>query len=248
MGEAPRAARGEGKAHAATANFPRHAAYLDGEGGGSVNPSMTVGKGIAAEDGMNDTAGPQTLVGELRGDFETIRADDGTDMFVSAAVVRSQFAEEQFEAVQAFVVGAHEDVSQVGLDQALDQRRGRHVLADVDEDVVELVAKVAEQWRHLSGFAGIGAGLDVQFETARTNLPHFLGKPENPVERSFDPGPGGERNRSGGRAEMNAEHADARDLGEDAGEAVSHDALIDAGGEGVESDDALAGRGDARLD
>ena len=102
---------------------------------------------------------------------------------------------------------------------------------------------MAEQRRHIRRFRRIRPGVDIQLEAARAHLPDFPREPEDAIERGLDPGPAREGYGSGRRTEVDAQDAAVRDPAKCVRKAPAQDALIDAGGEGVQGDDALAGRG-----
>ena len=110
-----------------------------------------------------------------------------------------------------------------------------------------MIAEMTEQRRDEGPFRGIGAGLDVQLETARAHLADMPREAKDAIERGLDPGPVGKGYGSGSGAEMNAEDASACDLREGVREAAAENALVDAGGKRVQGDDALAGGRRPRL-
>ena len=136
--------------------------------------------------------------------------------------------------IESLRIRLDEEVSQIALDQTLQEHRHGDILGGVDNDIVEMASQVAEQRGHISGLRGVSAHLDLELKGVGARLPHFVGKIELPIDRRLElDASGSEGHRRGLRGEMDAQDALPGDFSQDLAEPAGEHVLVDALREGV---------------
>ena len=155
-----------------------------------------------------------------------IHNDDRLHMLARAARLIGQFPHERGEVVEGARARRHEDVREVGLDEAFERRTHGRRRRDVEDHVIEMPPAVAEQRRHAGGGPRGSAHAHAQFVDAAPRFADAIVKGERAVEMRGHSRPLVERHRLALRAEMHEQHLLARNAAEFLGEPRDNGAIV----------------------